>query len=119
VEYKRGRPKKDDRDAVQLCVQAMALEEMLQIIIPSGSLFYGQTKHRETIVVDVKIRQHTTELALRMQQRVRLGITPRAEKGKYCSQCSLIEHCQPSWMLRHRSIENYLECMCRAEVDDF
>ncbi len=118
VEYKRGRPKKDDRDAVQLCAQAMALEEMMQVSIDTGFLFYAQTKHREKIVLDETLRLHTIELASRMQQFFREGKTPKATKGKRCSQCSLVEECQPTWTLRHRPVKEYLARMCREEVDD-
>lgn len=119
VEYKRGRPKPDDRDAVQLCAQAMALEEMMQIAIPLGFLFYGQTKHRESIILDAILRQHTIELSIRMHQLVKDGKTPAAQKGKRCTMCSLVEYCQPKWTLRHRSVGNYLERMCRVEVEDY
>lgn len=115
VEYKRGRPKRDDRDAVQLCAQAIALEEMLQVHIPSGFLFYGKTKHRQSVALDAPLRQHAFELSKRMHQLAREGITPRAQKGKHCSLCSLTEHCQPYWMLRHRPVKNYLERMCRVD----
>ncbi|MDF9408143.1 CRISPR-associated protein Cas4 [Pelotomaculum isophthalicicum JI] len=118
IEYKRGRPKPDDRDAVQLCAQAMALEEMLQVSISSGFLFYGKTKHRELVTLDLRLRQHTIELSIRMHQLAREGLTPKAQKGKHCSQCSLTEYCQPYWMLRHRPVEDYLSRMCRVEVDD-
>lgn len=118
VEYKRGRPKADDRDAVQLCAQAMALEEMLRISIPSGFLFYGQTKHRELVTMDARLRQHTVELAARMHKLVWEGITPKAQKGKRCSQCSLIEQCQPTWMLRHRSVADYLARMCHMKEEN-
>jgi CRISPR-associated exonuclease Cas4 len=119
VEYKRGRPKPDDRDAVQLCAQAMALEEMMQVAIGSGFLFYGQTKHRERIVLGAALRQHTVDLAARMHLFAREGKTPRTQRGKRCSQCSLVEQCQPYWMLRHRSVEAYLGRMCCVEGDDF
>lgn len=118
VEYKRGRPKPDDRDAVQLCAQAMALEEMMQVTIDVAFLYYGQTKRREQIVLDEMLRQHTVDLALRMHLLAREGKTPRAQKGKRCSQCSLVEQCQPYWMLRHRSVDAYLKRMCHVEVDD-
>ena len=117
VEYKRGRPKKDDRDAVQLCAQAMALEEMMQISIDSGFLFYGETKHRELIQLDDVLRLHTIELASRMHQFIREGTTPKATKGKRCSQCSLVEQCQPNLTLRHRSVASYL-ARIGQEVDD-
>ena len=115
IEYKRGRPKRDDRDAVQLCAQAIALEEMLLVHIPSGFLFYGKTKHRQSVALDATLRQRTFELSRRMHQLALEGKTPRAQKGKHCSLCSLIEQCQPNWMLRHRPVKNYLERMCRVE----
>lgn len=118
VEYKRGRPKSDDRDAVQLCAQAIALEEMLQISLDMGFLFYGQTKHRETVNFDMTLRQHTSDLATCMHKLAGEGKTPKAQKGKHCTMCSLVEQCQPKWRMRHRSVGNYIERMCRAEVND-
>lgn len=118
VEYKRGRPKPDDRDAVQLCAQAMALEEMLKVSIGTGYLFYDQTRRRESITLDEKLRHRTTELAARMHELFREGRTPKAQKGKHCSLCSLVEHCQPYWMLRHRPVQDYLVRMCGGEGDD-
>lgn len=118
VEYKRGRPKQDDRDAVQLCAQAIALEEMLQVFVPEGYLFYGQTKRREPVKFDERLRQYTIELAGRMHRLVRAGETPKAKKGKRCAQCSLIEDCQPAWMVKHRSVKKYLERMCSLEADE-
>jgi len=118
VEYKRGRPKPDDRDAVQLCAQAMALEEMMRVSIGAGFLFYGQIRRREPVVLDETLRRHTRELAFRMHQLAREGKTPKAQKGKRCSLCSLAEECQPRWTLRHRPVAAYLERMCRTEVED-
>ena len=118
IEYKRGKPKPDDRDAVQVCAQAMALEEMLNVHIPEGAVYYAQVRRREPIILDETLRTHTTNLALRMHELVRQGLTPKAPKGKHCSQCSLIEQCQPNWMLKHRSVKNYLDRMCRMEVSD-
>ena len=114
VEYKRGRPKPDDRDAVQLCAQAMALEEMMHVSIPSGYLYYGDTRRRELIAMDERIRQFTADMAARMHRLAREGCTPKA---KHCSHCSLVDHCQPDWMIRHRSVAKYLRKMCDLEGD--
>lgn len=118
VEYKRGKPKPDERDAVQVCAQAMALEEMLGVSIPEGAVFYAQVRRREALSIDEPLRTYTTKLAMRMHELVRLGITPRAPKGKHCSQCSLVEQCQPQWMLKHRSVAHYIDKMSRLEVSD-
>lgn len=117
VEYKRGRPKKDDRDAVQLCAQAMAIEEMMQITIDFGYLFYGQTRKRQKISFGPALRLRTIELADCMHQLFRENVTPKAQKGKHCSQCSLIEQCHPELTLHHRSVKNYLKKMCYVKED--
>lgn len=109
IEYKRGRPKPDDRDAVQLCAQAICLEEMMQISINCGFLYYGQTKHREKIEFTHALRIRVEELAEKMQKMFSEGKAPKAQKGKHCSICSLIEQCQPSLTIYHRSVETYLK----------
>ena len=114
IEYKHGRPKPDDRDAVQLCAQAMALEEMLGVSIKHGYLFYGQTKRREVVVFDEKLRRHTCELAIQMQCLAAAGCTPPAKNDKRCRNCSLIEQCQPRLVV-HKPVDKYIRKMCRVE----
>ena len=118
IEYKRGRPKPDERDAVQLCAQAMALEEMLGVVIPRGYLFYGQTKRRQEVFVNDYLRTKTIELAERMHRLFDEGKTPPAVKGKHCNQCSLQEECQPQLMTKHRSVNAYIRKMCNDEGVD-
>lgn len=118
VEYKRGRPKKDDRDAVQLCAQGIALEEMLNISIDSGFLFYGQTRRREQILFNQVLRKRVNELSKKMHQLLSEGKTPTAQKGKNCVLCSLTEICQPDLTLRRRPVQEYLERMVYSEVND-
>lgn len=119
VEYKRGRPKPDDRDAVQLCAQAIALEEMLRISIDAGFLYYGQTRHREQIFFNQVLRTRVGDLSQKMHRMFSEGKTPKAQKGKHCSLCSLKEICQPNLTIRHRSVREYLAQMVDAEVKDY
>ncbi|MFZ3076711.1 MAG: CRISPR-associated protein Cas4 [Psychrobacter glacincola] len=119
VEYKRGRPKRDDRDAVQLCAQAMALEEMLNVAIDSGFLYYGQIRHREHIISNKVLRDRVEELSKKMHEMMAEGKTPKAVKGKHCSLCSLKEICQPELTIRKRSVEEYLVRMVDLEVKDY
>jgi len=119
VEYKRGRPKPDDRDAVQLCAQAIALEEMMGVSIESGFLYYGQTRHREEIIFTQKLRAHVEQLAGLMHKMITEGKTPKAKKGKHCSLCSLKEICQPDLTIRHRSVKEYIERMVDLEVKGY
>lgn len=117
IEYKRGRPKPDDRDAVQLCAQAMALEEMMKVTVTQGFLFYGQTKRREAVVITTSLRQRTRDLAAAMHWLFAEGTTPKARKGKHCSLCSLIELCQPALTAGRRPVASYIARMCRMEVE--
>lgn len=112
VEYKRGKPKADDRDAVQLCAQAMALEEMLGLKIRSGYLFYAQTRRRENVEFDETLRERVQALSEKMHSIFRAGVTPVAETRKHCKLCSLVEVCQPDLMKRHKPVAAYLHEMC-------
>jgi len=95
VEYKRGKPKMDDCDKVQLCAQAICLEEMLNIEIREGALFYGQTRRREDVVFDKTLRMETEDTAKKVHELIESGITPRAEYSKKCKLCSLLNICLP------------------------
>lgn len=96
VEYKRGKPKAHQADEVQLCAQAICLEEMLGTCVPEGALFYGQNRRRKVIVFDHALRTLTESVAEAAKSLLRNGETPPPvyEKRK-CSRCSLIQVCQP------------------------
>lgn len=112
VEYKRGKPKIDDCDKVQLCAQAICLEEMLKVEIPEGALFYGQTHHRHDVIFDKALCMETEEAAKKVHELIESGITPRAEYSKKCKQCSLYEVCLPKMS---RKASNYLMKAMREE----
>lgn len=95
VEYKRGRPKAGDCDRVQLCAQALCLEEMLGRTLDFGELFYGRTRRRVRVDFTPALRRTTAEAADRFHALVRSGRTPRAEPGPKCDRCSLRELCLP------------------------
>lgn len=105
VEYKRGKPKMDDCDKVQLCAQAMCLEEMLNVEIAEGALFYGRTHRREEVVFEDKLKLETTEAAKKVHELIDSGITPKAEYSKKCKKCSLLSLCMPKVS---RKASNYL-----------
>ena len=117
VEYKRGRPKRDDRDKVQLCAQALCLEEMLGTKIQAGDLYYGETRRRERVIFDDVLRKRVEQLCLRMHELFDLGCTPRAEKGKHCSLCSLVDVCLPDLTRKSRSVEAYIRRQVRSSTE--
>lgn len=95
VEYKRGKPKRDDSDRVQLCAQAMCLEEMLSIKIGEGHLYYGQRRRRHEVLFDEDIRQTTRDTAKRLHDLLDSGETPLAKREPKCDSCSLLDLCLP------------------------
>nr|WP_320193633.1 CRISPR-associated protein Cas4 [uncultured Desulfobacter sp.] len=116
VEYKRGKPKKDLSDKVQLCAQAMCLEEMLDIDIPSGALFYGKTRRRLEVEFDEKLRQKTTEAAEQLHAMFESGITPPPEYAKKCDTCSFISQCMPKAIEKKRTVAAWLNRMVRKDI---
>ncbi len=108
VEYKRGKPKIADCDMVQLCAQAICLEEMLNVEIKEGALFYGQTRRREDVFFDTALRQETEDTAIKVHELIKSGITPKAEYSKKCERCSLLEVCMPKTCGKTRSVSKYL-----------
>lgn len=108
VEYKRGKPKPDHSDEVQLCAQAMCLEEMLGVDVMNGAMFYGKTRHRHDVAFEKSLRDETEETARKVHHLIESGETPRPVFAKKCGQCSLFELCLPRTVQKRRSIERYL-----------
>ena len=107
VEYKRGSPKEDTADALQLCGQAMCLEEMLCCPVPEGALYYGETRRRTPVRFSPELRRQVQSAAEEMHQLFRRGHTPKARPGKFCGACSLKELCLPQ-LIRRESVSDYL-----------
>jgi len=111
VEYKRGKPKRDVSDKVQLCAQALCLEEMLVVSIPEGALFYGRTRHRFDVVFDTYLRRETEETARRVRSLLTSGLTPPPVYTQRCEQCSLMEVCMPKTIQKKRTVRGYIARM--------
>lgn len=108
VEYKRGKPKAHDADRVQLCAQAMCLEEMFGAPVPRGALFYGRTRRREEVAFDDALRRLTRETAGRLHALIGSRRTPRAVRQAKCDRCSLLELCLPEALSPRRSASGYV-----------
>lgn len=108
VEYKRGKIKKGNHDRVQLCAQALCLEEHHGVTIPEGALFYGKTRRRETVSMDDALRQETINAACRLHELIASGETPSATYFKGCDTCSFIEICMPK-VLPKKTVQGYLK----------
>jgi CRISPR-associated exonuclease Cas4 len=95
VEFKHGKPKKHDADRVQLCAQALCLEEMTGLPVQQGSFFYGEIKCRETCEFSEDLRVKTRETALLAHRLMEIGQVPGAIPGAQCRACSLADICMP------------------------
>jgi CRISPR-associated exonuclease Cas4 len=109
VEFKHGKPKIDHCDEIQLCAQALCLEEMLHVAIPSGALFYGQPKRRTDVIFDEALRRETLATIARLHERTRLGKTPSAQFSKKCKSCSLLSQCMPEMFSKTPQVKTYLD----------
>jgi len=95
IENKRGKPKPGRWDEVQLCAQALCLEEMLSVSVPEGAIFYGQPRRRMEVRFDSSLRVETERLALRLHELQNAAVTPPAVFAPHCKKCSLQEVCLP------------------------
>ena len=108
VEYKRGKPKIDERDEVQLCAQVMCLEEMFGIRINEADFYYNEIRRRQHLTITDDLRRLVFSLAKEMHEIFRNGITPKAESGKHCSLCSLVDICIPKLTKKKILVRNYI-----------
>jgi CRISPR-associated exonuclease Cas4 len=108
VEYKRGKPKAHDADRVQLCAQALCLEEMLGLPVSAGALFYGQTRRRLDVTFDDDLRALTLRTVERLHAMLTSGVTPRARREKKCDRCSLLHLCLPDVLDGSESASRYV-----------
>lgn len=116
VEYKLGKPKPNDCDEVQLCAQAMCLEDMLGIIILEGDLFYGKTCRRQKISFSKELRDRVYLLVEKMKYFYTISYTPEAKNDAHCQLCSLKDICLPRLTQRKRSVGAYID-VCLKEGD--
>ncbi|WP_339138104.1 MAG: CRISPR-associated protein Cas4 [Candidatus Electrothrix sp. GW3-4] len=115
VEYKRGRPKKDDTDQVQLCAQALCLEEMLDCTIPEGALYYGQKKRRTAVQINDRLRKVTEETTARLHELLSGTTTPPPQYNRRCESCSFIDTCLPKAAVGKKGqVRNYLTRMTES-----
>ena len=113
IEYKHGAPKESDADRLQLCAQAIALEEMLVCQIEQGAIYYGETRRREIVPLTPELREKAQSMANEMNLYFSRGHTPKSKPGKHCNACSLKELCLPA-LYQRADPASYL----RAHIDE-
>lgn len=108
IEYKRGKPKEDLSDILQICTQVICLEEMFCCDISEGYLFYHEVHRREKVIVTKELRQQVFAVFEEMNSYYSRGYTPKAKYSKKCRNCSLKDLCLPK-MSKHRSVSKYYQ----------
>ena len=108
VEYKKGKPKEHDADKLQLCAEAMCLEEMLCCHIEKGALYYGEPHHRQEVVFSQELRDKVCETVKEMHDLYRRGYTPKVKMTKSCNACSLKDLCMPK-LMKKASVREYMK----------
>ncbi|MBL1213968.1 MAG: CRISPR-associated protein Cas4 [Ignavibacteriae bacterium] len=108
VEYKAGKPKNDFSDKIQLCAQAICLEEMLSVKIKRAEFYYAKIRRREKIEIDEELRKITSDTITAVREIVDNKKIPREEYSSKCKNCSLQQICQPK-LLNRRKVENYIK----------
>ena len=108
IEYKKGKPKQTDEDIMQLAAQVMCLEEMFSTNIERGSLYYGETRRREEILITDTLRERVRQITDEMHQYFERRYTPKVKTGKKCKACSLKEICLPK-LEKTCSVKTYLD----------
>jgi CRISPR-associated exonuclease Cas4 len=108
VEYKRGKPKSHRADEVQLCAQAICLEEMCGGEVPEGALFYGVTRRRTTVTFDDGLRALTARVAQAARANIAALRTPPPVRTPACRRCSLADLCQPDRLEKSPKVARWL-----------
>lgn len=107
IEYKRGSPKENSVDELQLCAQTVCLEEMLCTDIPFGYIFYGETRRRLKVDIDPELRKRLNDIVAEMHELNRRGTTPKAKKTRSCNACSLKDLCLPE-LSSKKTVKDYI-----------
>lgn len=110
IEYKRGRPKNDQSDILQLVAQAMCLEEMLYCTVSHGYLYYHEIRRRDKIEITDQLKDLVQQTAKRMHNYYAKRFTPRVKTGAHCKSCSLRHVCLPE-LLTKETVTSYMKRM--------
>ncbi|MDC2867312.1 CRISPR-associated protein Cas4 [Bacillus sp. BP-3] len=108
IEYKRGKPKNNDADLLQLAAQAICLEEMLLCEISIGYIFYNEIKHRIEVPLTIDVKEKVRLIAVEMHEYYKRKHTPKVKTGPFCKSCSLQHICLPE-LMNKRSVKSYIE----------
>lgn len=99
VEYKAGARKPSRADDVQLCAQAMCLEEMLGVPVPEGGIYYHRSRRRRTVSFDADLRDLVLRTVTQVRELLGQARLPPPVADTRCVSCSLKDTCMPNEIL--------------------
>ena len=108
VEYKAGVRHGDAAD-LQLCAQAICLEEMLKVEVPEGYVWYGGPRRRERVSFTVAMRSEVRNIVAEIRERMVTGKLPEAANDERCNTCQLFNHCLPQLTQAPRKVRRYMD----------
>jgi|SRR5699024_608524 len=112
VEYKRGKPKRNNADILQLTAQAMCLEEMLLCDIEKGYMYYHATRERLEVPFTQQLRERVKSIIKEMHSYYDRKYTPTVKTGDFCNRCSLKNICLPK-MMKRESVKSFIDRMLK------
>jgi CRISPR-associated exonuclease Cas4 len=107
VEYKKGKRRSWQYEAIQVCAQALCLEEMLGLEVPRGAIYYGSSRNRREVLFDEALRECVVSITEKVRQMLHVQELPPAVNDQRCNQCSLHETCMPEVVIRPHSLNYY------------
>lgn len=116
IEYKRGTPKTEEFDRLQLCAQALCLEEMLCVDIPEGCIYYAETKHRQKVEFTDVLKNEVISIVSQIHGYTSKGTTPSAKRTKSCNACSVKDICLPQLEKKKSAKEYIMSAISDAEI---
>ena len=118
VEFKKGPRRKFENDDVQVCAQAICLEEALGVRIERGAIFFAASKHRREIEMTAELREQTLRTAEQLHAMVISGVTLLAERKPVCDHCSLIDDCLPDAMRFKKGAAVWFSSSLKSQISD-
>ncbi len=119
VEYKSGHLRHEVGYEIQLCAQAICLEEMLGTHVPAGSIYYGKTGRRLDLVFDSQLRLATETACRQLHLVLNSEETPPAKYEPKCAKCSLLDFCLPRVVGKNKSVKSYMDRVIGSNEQDF
>jgi CRISPR-associated exonuclease Cas4 len=115
IEYKHGTVREEPEYMIQLCAEAMCLEEMYNTSIPKADLYYISSHKRQTVILNDGLRQQVREIACTLRNIREQLTVPAAQYSTKCKRCSLREYCMPQ---TKQSARRYCEELLREVMED-